>query len=111
MCFPKKGVVKLHIPQTNKNLGKPMNLQEFYVWLGCVFFMSCFLGVENQDLRWSTKPIDMFDGALFCLNEFMSKVQINSIMVGICYTSKEAPLLFVDHFCKVCKMINAFNEH
>ena len=37
MCFPEKWIVDLVIPQTNKTLGKPMGLQEFYVWLGCVF--------------------------------------------------------------------------
>jgi hypothetical protein len=50
ICFSEKWVVELFIPQTNKTLGKPMDLQEFYNWLGCVFFMSCFLGIKNQDL-------------------------------------------------------------
>jgi hypothetical protein len=32
-------------------------------------------------------------------------------MVVIRYTSKEEPLLFIDHFHEVLEMINAFNDH
>jgi hypothetical protein len=31
-------------------------------------------------------------------------------MAAICYTSKEAPLFFIDRFHKVREMINAFNK-
>jgi hypothetical protein len=49
--FPKKWIVNLVIPQTNKTLlGKPMDLQEFCVWLGCVFFMLCFVEIKDCDL-------------------------------------------------------------
>ena len=80
MCFPKKWIVNLVISQTNKTLGKPMDLQEFYAWLGCIFFMSCFLGIDNQDLWWLMKAVDMFDGAPFCLNKYMTKACFKEIM-------------------------------
>jgi hypothetical protein len=99
----------LVIPQTNKTLGKPVDLHEFNVWLGCVFFMSCLVDIKDCDLWWSTKAIDMFDGAPFCLNKYMTKVRFRKITELIRYTSKEAPLLFVDH--EVPKMIDAFNDH
>ena len=73
--------------------------------------MSCFQGIEDCNLWWSTKAVDMFDGAPFCLNNNMSKGRINDIMATIHYTSKEAPLLFVDRFHKVREMIDAFNDH
>ena len=47
MCFPEKFVLNVIIPETNKNLGTPMTLQEFYVWLGCIFFMACYQGVGD----------------------------------------------------------------
>ncbi len=111
ICFPKKWIVKTVIPKTNKTLDKPMDLQEFYVWLGCIFSMSCFQGIEDRDLWWSSKPVDLFEGAPFCLNEYCSKGQFNDIMTAICYTSKDAPLMFVDRFHKVREMIDAFNDH
>ena len=111
MCFLEKWIVDLVIPQTKKALGKPMDPQEFYVWLGCIFFMSCYLSIKNRDLWWSTKAANMFEGAPFCLNEFMTRSRFKEIMELLCYTSKEAPLLFVDHFHKVQEMIGAFNNH
>jgi hypothetical protein len=38
ICFLEKWIVETVIPKTNKTLDKPMDLQEFYVWLGCIFF-------------------------------------------------------------------------
>ena len=111
MCFPEKWIVDSVIPETNKNLGTPVDLHEFYVWLGCIFFMSCYLGVEDRDLWWSTKPVNMFEGAPFRLNEFMTKTRFREIMEAIRYTSKEAPLLFVDRFHEIREMIDAFNNH
>ena len=39
MCFPEEWVVNIPIPMTNKELSKKIDLQEFYVFLGCIFFM------------------------------------------------------------------------
>ncbi len=64
--------------------------------------MSCFQGIEDCDLWWSTKPVDMFDGAPFRLNKYMSKGRFNDIMATIRYTNKEAPLFFIDRFHEVC---------
>ena len=60
---------------------------------------------------WSTKPIDMFGGALFWLNAYMSRSRFDQIMHPLRYTDKEAPLFFLDRFQKVCQMIDAFNDH
>jgi hypothetical protein len=111
MCFPEKWIVDSVIPQTNKTLGKPMDLQEFYIWLGCIFFMSCFLGIEDRDLWWSATAVEMFEGAPFCLDEYMTEARFREIMELIHYTSKEAPLLFVDRLHEVREMIDAFNDH
>ena len=64
MCFFEPLVIAVIIPETNKFLGTSMTLQEFYVWLGCIFYMACFEGVGNRVEWWSTTPIDMFKGAL-----------------------------------------------
>jgi hypothetical protein len=41
MCFPEKWLVNVCIPMTNKELSKKTTLQEFYVFLGCIFYMAC----------------------------------------------------------------------
>jgi hypothetical protein len=88
-----------------------MDLKEFYVWLGCIFLMSCFQCIEDRDLWWSSKRVDMFEGAPFRLNEYCLKGWFNDIMAAIRYTSKDAPVMFLDCFQKVCEMIDAFNDH
>ena len=70
------------IPQTNQNLGTPINIQEFYVWLGCIFYMACFQGIGDRDQWWSSAPIDQFKGAPFRLNVYMPKTRFTDQMVG-----------------------------
>ena len=55
--------------------------------------MLCFLGIDDRNLWWSTKANDMFEGAPFCLNEYITKARFHEIMESIRYTSKEAPLI------------------
>ena len=62
MCFPKEWLVNICIPMTNKGLNKKVDLQEFYVFLGCIGFMSCYQGIPEWDLWWSSKPNDMLEG-------------------------------------------------
>jgi hypothetical protein len=43
MCIPEQFLmIDVIIPKTNKHLGTPAALQEFYVWLGCIFYMGVF---------------------------------------------------------------------
>ncbi len=101
MCFFEKFVIDVIIPNTNKFLGMLMTLQEFYVWLGCIFYMACFEGVGNCVEWWSTTPIDMFKGAPFWLNRFITRNQYVEIISAIRYTDVAEPLLFIDRFHEV----------
>ena len=60
---------------------------------------------------WSTKPIDMFCGAPFRLNAFITYTRFRDIMAAIRYTNKDVPILFTDKFHEVRQMIDAFNNH
>jgi hypothetical protein len=111
MCFPKEWLVNVVIPMTNKELSNKMSLQEFYVFLGCIFFMVCYDGITDRDLWWSLKPVDMFERALFHLNAYMTRNQFKEIIQSIHYMDKIAPLIFVDCFHEVHQMIDAFNDH
>jgi hypothetical protein len=96
MCFPEEWIIDVLIPMTNKELSKKMDLQELYVFLGCIFFMTCYEGIPDRDLWWLSKPIDMFEGAPFWLNEYMTGKRFNKIQAALQYTDKEAPLFFLD---------------
>ncbi len=111
LCFPEKYVTYVLIPETNKNLTKKMDLQEFYVFLGCIFFMSCFVGINNHANWWSTVPIDTELGAPFHVNSFMTRKRLDKIMSSLTYTNKEAPMTFGDWFHEVRQMIDAFKKH
>ncbi len=111
MCFPEEWLVDVCIPMTNKGFTKKTDLQEFYVFLGCIFFKACYEGIPDRDLWWSLKPIDLFDGAPFRLNAYMSLTRFKDIMKAIRCTDKEEPLFFIDRFHEVRQMIDAFNEH
>ena len=97
MCFPEEWASEVLIPTTNENLeGQGIDLQEFYVFLGCHFFMASFEGISDRKLWWSSKPVDMFEGAPFRLNNFISKKRFLAISVAIRYTDKPPPEDFVD---------------
>ena len=90
MCFLEEWVINVLIPMTNKEHSKKMDLQEFYVFLGCIFFMACHNGVPDWEMWWSTKPIDMFGGAPFWLNAYMSRKCFNGTL------TRKQPSFFLD---------------
>ncbi|KAL7524687.1 hypothetical protein ACHAXR_004709, partial [Thalassiosira sp. AJA248-18] len=111
MCFPEEYIRDTIIPETNKNInGENIDLQEFYVWLGCHFFMACFEGISDRRDWWSTKPVSMFEGAPFRLNEYMSLTRFKNICSAMRYTDEELPS-FLDRFHDVRKILIAFNDH
>ena len=70
MFFPDKYIWEVFVPMANRYIGGPnMNQQDFYVWLGCHFFMAGFEGFEKKTMWWLEKTIDMFEGAPFRLSE------------------------------------------
>ena len=79
MCFPDDFVAKVILPATNVHLFPRLTMHEFYKWLGCHFFMACFQGIDDRDEWWSQRPVSLFSGAPFRLNEFMSRNRFNDI--------------------------------
>ena len=97
---------------TNKGLAKKVDLQEFYVFLGCIFYMSCYQRIPDRELWWSARLIDMFNGAPFRLNAYMSRNRFREIVQALRYTAdKDEPLFFIDWFHEVRQMIDSFNDH
>jgi hypothetical protein len=83
MCFPEVFIVEVLIPSTNKELADKLYLQEFYIFLGLIFYMACFNGIEDRELWWSTKPVDMLSGAPFCSNGFVIYKSFRKIMSAL----------------------------
>ena len=51
MCFLDNYIWEVVVPMTNRYIdGRNMTLQDFYVWLGCHFFMTCFEGIKKQNV-------------------------------------------------------------
>ena len=49
MCFPDNFIWEVVVPMMNKYIEGPnMTLQDFYVLLGCHFFVAVFEGIENK---------------------------------------------------------------
>jgi hypothetical protein len=95
MCFPKEWLVKVCITMTNKGLAKKVSLQEFYVFLGCIFYMSCcYQEIPDRELWWSTKSIDMLEGGPFRLNAYMTCDRFHENMQALRYMDKEEPLFY-----------------
>jgi hypothetical protein len=111
MCFPEEYIADVLIPETSKGLQRKMDLHEFYVFLGCIFCMSFFVGIDNRADWWSTSPIDIMSCAPFCLNAYMTRERFDEIMLALKYTNEEVPTTFIDWFHEVRQMIDAFNEH
>ncbi len=83
-CFPEEYIIKILIPSTNKHIkGDLMTLHEFYIVLGCRFFMACFYGISDYRLWWSKKPINTFEGAPFRLNKFITHSRFSAITEAI----------------------------
>jgi hypothetical protein len=111
MCFPEEWAKDVLIPATNKDIeGDKLTLSEFYVYLGCHFFMACFEGISDRRLWWSSKPISMEEGAPFRLQEYITLRRFNAITSAMRYTNKTPPP-FLDRFHDVREMIDAFNSH
>ena len=78
MCFPENFIWEVVILMTKKYIeGLHITLQDFYVWMGCHFFMAGLEGIENNKMWWLEKTIDMFEGAPFRLSEYMSGAEVS----------------------------------
>ena len=112
LTYPEKYLIDTVIPATNQHIkGPKLTISEFYKWLGCQFFMACYEGISDRTLWWSSKKVDMFDGAPFRLNEYMSSSRFEAITGALRLTDRPYPTDFLDRFHEVRQCIEAFNDH
>ncbi|KAL7474805.1 hypothetical protein ACHAW6_000758, partial [Cyclotella cf. meneghiniana] len=112
MCMPEGFILHTMIPATNKHIeGEHLTMPELYKWLGRLFFMACFDGILPMTEWWSKRPISMFEGAPFRLNELMSLSRFQAINKAIRSTNKSPPTDFHDSFHDMRQLHSTFNDH
>ena len=66
LFFPASYLENVTVKETSQTLVEqahsPLSMGEFLRFLGCIFFMSCFSGVDQKDF-FSSEPISMATGA------------------------------------------------
>jgi len=79
------------------------------------FLYGMFQGINDRDEWWSQRPVSMFEGAPFRLNQYMTRNRFHEITCKIHFTDKKTPTVasngFVDWFHGVREMLDAFNNH
>ena len=74
------------IPEMNKLLKHPMDLGEFIRWLGCWFYMGCWVVISKRMNCWSTGEPTMSESAPFRLNTYKSRTIFEVTLGYIRYT-------------------------
>ena len=106
--FPKEYLENVVLTETNQHLNDRLSYGELLRWIGLWVLMSTVDGSDRQSF-WSTKAINMNEGAPFRLQQYMSRTRFEAILSATKYT-KENPPAFVDRFWEVCELIDAWNE-
>ena len=98
------------IPETNKKIeGKSINLNDLFVFIGLILFMSLFVGCNRNDF-FSDTPIDLLNSAPIRLSLYMSGRRFNQILKALSFTSSCTPS-YQDKFWEIRKLIAEWNDH
>lgn len=110
LFFPTSYVKEVMLPTINKSttLGT-MQYGEFLRWIGLWFLMATVQGPSRIEF-WRKESVDIFNGAPFRLNEYMSKNRFEDILAAMAYTDDNPPA-YVDKFHCIRKLIAAWNTN
>lgn len=110
LCYPVKYFTEVVIPATNPHLKMgDTDLQELICFFGCEKMMACFEGISDRRMWFSKEPINMYAGAPFRLNEYMTGNRFEDIMQALRYTTCDVPD-YEDKFYEVREMEDCFND-
>ena len=106
-----KQVLTVVIDKVNENMHgeDDLNYGEFLWQIGMWVLMLTVDGA-NHHLFWSSRKVDPFEGAPFCLTAVMLHTQDEEILCNLRYT-KDAPPEYHDHFWEVRSMLKMWNEN
>ena len=108
ILFPVDYLKDILIPEMNKLMKHPMDLGGFIRWLGCWFYMVCWVGILNRSNWWSTEEPKMSGGAPFRLNKYMSRTRFEGILGSLRYTDKK-DVEYYDGFFHMRQIEEAWN--
>jgi hypothetical protein len=86
----------------------PLSMGELVRFFGCIFFMSCFSGVDRRDF-FSSDPISLATGAPYRLTQFMPGYRFEQIMS--CLTITKSTPDNTDRFWEMRLLISAWNKN
>ena len=109
VMFPEDYLEKVLIPETNKGLSVPMDLQEYIQWVGCCIYIACLVGIESLQDWWYTTTPSMDKGAPFRLNRIKSRNWFDSILSAIRFTNREIP--YENGFLKMRQSEEAWKQN
>ena len=73
-----------------KNLLKhPMEPWKCIQWIGCWFYMGCWVRIVTRRNGWATSEPKIYEGAPFRLNKYMSRMSFECIISSIRYTYRK----------------------
>ena len=101
--FPKDYLHEVILVETNKKLKEPLSYGEPIQWIGIWVLLSTVDGSDRCSF-WSSKDVDMYEGAPFCLSSVMTRNRFEIILSAMMYMSNEPPV-YVDQFWEVRQLI------
>ena len=107
--LPEDYLEEVLIPDTNKGLSVPMDLQEYMQWVGCWIYMACWVGIESFRDWWSTTTPLMAKGAPFRLNCIMYRNRFDTILSALHFTNRE--VRYEDDFLQMRQLEKAWNQN
>ena len=107
--FPKNFLQEVMIPTMNWKLSNAVSYGELLSWIGLWILMSMVDGSDHWSF-WSSRDVNIYEGALFRLMQFMSQNRFEEILGAMSYTDKSAPEL-LDIFWEVRGLISAWNAN
>ena len=102
--FPKDYLHEVILVETNKKLKEPLSYGELIQWIGIWVLLSTVDGPDRRSF-WSSKDVDMYEGAPFRLSSLMTRNWFENILSAMMYTSNEPPV-YVDQFWEVRQLID-----
>ena len=109
LMLPKTFLQEVLLVETNKHLTQQLQYGEFLCWIGLWLMMATTQFDCRRDF-WSRKDINMFQGAPYRFNKYMSRFRFEAILTAPRITKDEAPT-YVDRFWEVRPLIKAWNEN
>ena len=83
ILFPVDYLKEVLIPKTNNILKHQMEIGIFIQWIGCWVYIGFWVIISNRRNWWSTADPNMSDGSPFRINNYMSRMRFEAILLSL----------------------------